>query len=162
MSANQPDGPQPDDDLGPERLTWRAALPFLLAVAAVVIVLVVILVSASCRPAEDRVSEDAQVQFVVNDLYSARNSLNYELYRKSRCAADVAADDFPTAAEFADANRGPRDRDGQLVIPDMDVEVAGDRAAVTVHVHRENREDQKFRTDLVVVKEDGEWKVCNS
>jgi len=108
------------------------------------------------------VSEDAKVQYVVNDVYSARNSLNYDLYRGSYCEKDVRAEGFPTAQQFADDNRDARDRDGKLVIPEMNVEVTGGRAAVTVHEYRENAEDRKTTTDLTLTKQGDDWKVCAS
>lgn len=164
MSAKRPDGKAQDDlpDSEPETRSWRAALPFLIAFVLILLVVVWIGLSHLFRPSEERVSEDTKVQYVVNDLYSARNSLNYDMFRGAQCEADITADDFPTAAEFADANRGPLERDGKIVIPEMDVEVTGSRAAVTVHAHRENTEAKKTTTDLIVVKQGDDWKVCAS
>lgn len=164
MSAKRADGEAQDDlpNPEPETRSWGAALPFILALGLVVIIVAWIGLSHLFRPSEERVSDDTKVQYVVNDLYSARNSLNYDLYRDSQCEANIRAKDFPTAAQFADANRGPLEKDGQLVVPEMDVEVTGSRAAVTVHEHRENTEDKKTTTDLIVVKQGDDWKVCAS
>ncbi|MCF8571100.1 hypothetical protein L5G32_12560 [Gordonia sp. HY002] len=164
MSAKRPD-PAAQDDLPNsehEPRSWRAALPFLIAFGLIIIVIAWIALSHLIRPSEERVSEDTKVQYVVNDLYSARNSLNYDLYRGAQCEANVASKDFPTAAQFAEANRGPLERDGKIVVPEMDVEVTGSRAAVTVHAHRENTEDKKTTTDVTVVKQGEDWKVCAS
>ncbi|MCF8587556.1 Rv0361 family membrane protein [Gordonia liuliyuniae] len=164
MSAKRPDGTAQDDlpDSAPEHRSWRAALPFIIAFVLIIIVVAWIALSHLIRPSEERVSEDTKVQYVVNDMYSARNSLNYDLYRDSQCTANINAKGFPTAAEFADTNRGPLEKDGKLVVPEMEVEVTGSRAAVTVHVHRENTEDKKTTTDLIVVKQGDDWKVCAS
>ncbi|MBB4134433.1 hypothetical protein [Gordonia humi] len=164
MSAKRTDETTPGDlpDSGSGTRSWRAALPFIIALGAAVVVLIVIGVSHLTRPAEERVSDDAKVQYVVNDVYSARNSLNYELFRDSHCEKDVRAAGFPSAKQFADDNRADRDRDGKLVVPEMNVEVTGDRAAVTVHEHRENTEDRKTTTDLTLTKQGDDWKVCTS
>lgn len=164
MSAKPADPAPQDDPPNPEHepRSWRAALPFIIAFVLIVVVVAWIALSHLVRPSEERVSEDTKVQYVVNDLYSARNSLNYDLYRSAQCEANVASKDFPTAAQFAEANRGPLERDGKVVVPEMDVEVTGSRAAVTVHEHRENTEDKKTTTDLIVVKQGDDWKVCAS
>ncbi|GEE00026.1 hypothetical protein nbrc107696_04720 [Gordonia spumicola] len=157
MSAKQSDNPEtPVDDERPK--TWKDALPFIIALVVVVIAVGAIFISHKVQPSEDRVSDSTKVQYVVNDMYSARNSLNYELYRSSQCEKNLSAEGFPTAAQFAEANRDPRD--GAFVIPEMDVEVAGDRAAVTVHEKRKNTGDKVTKTELTVVKIGDDWKVC--
>lgn len=178
MSDQRPGGADyPDDPQNPERTPdgypeklaeefgdddpARSRWPFLAALGVVVVLVVVVVILAVVNPAEDRMSDSARVQFVVNDAYSARNSLNYEQYRNSFCEQELQSPDFPTAAQFADENRVARDEHGQLVIPSMDVDVAGDTADVTVHWHREDTPDDEQQTALTVVRRGDDWKVCN-
>ncbi|GAA3954916.1 hypothetical protein [Gordonia caeni] len=144
-------------DPDPGRSRW----PFLAAVGVVLTLVAVVVVIALVNPPEDRVNDSTRVQYVVNDAYSARNSLNYEQYRNAHCEQEVQSADFPTAAQFADENRVARDENGLLVIPTMDVDVEGDTATVTVHWHREDTPDDEQTTTLTVVRQGDEWKVCN-
>ncbi|WP_235831399.1 hypothetical protein [Gordonia zhaorongruii] len=142
--------------------SWRDLLPFIIAVSVAVVILAAIGISHLVRPSEERVSEDAKIQYVVNDMYSARNALNYEMYRGAHCEKDLAAKDFPSARQFADTNRVENEANGQLVVPSMDVETTGDRASVTVHEHRERDEQKKLTTDLTLIKQGENWKVCSA
>ena len=144
-----------DDDPGGSR--W----PFLIAAGVVAVLVAVVLLIALVNPPEDRLSDSAQVQHVVNDAFTARNSLNYDQYRTSFCEREQQTAGFPSQAEFTDENRAARDEHGPIVIPNMDVEVQGDTARVVVHWHREDTEDRKESTELTVVKQGDEWKVCN-
>lgn len=132
----------------------------IIAGALVLVILAWIGISALVNPAEERMSDSAQVQRTVNQMYSARGTLNYENYRATFCAADLAAPEFPTSVQFADDNRTENDAKGKIVVPSMDVEVTGDRASVTVHWNREKDENAKQQTQLTLVSEGGEWKVC--
>ena len=164
MSADGPNdnGREPASDFEETPRSWRAAAPFLIAAGAAVLVLIVVLLSAVFRPAEERISDDAKVQFVVNDMYSARSALNYDLFRNTHCEKDLQSPTFPTSQEFADVNRTAREKDGKLVIPEMKVEVVGDRAKVSFDEHRERNEAQKTRTELTLVKSGDDWKVCSA
>ncbi|MCK0439434.1 hypothetical protein MUG78_08165 [Gordonia alkaliphila] len=140
----------------------RSRWPFMVALGFVVLLVAGIAGVALIDPPAERLSDSAQVQHAVNDAFTARNSLNYEQYREAHCEADRQAADFPTAAEFADENRAARTEHGQIVIPDMAVEMQGDVAAVQVNWHREDTPDEKQTTDLTVIRQGDEWKVCNA
>ncbi|MBM7366121.1 Rv0361 family membrane protein [Gordonia hydrophobica] len=156
MNVDEPavDG---DDD---QPRSMKAALPMMIAGGLVLVILAWIGISALVNPSEERISDSAQVQRTVNQMYSAMGTLNYERYRASFCAADLAKPEFPTSVAFADTNRAENDAKGRVVVPDMDVEVTGDRATVTAHWHRENNENAKQKTVFTLVNESGEWKVC--
>ena len=161
MSADRPADNDPDfDDETPR--SWRAAAPVLCGGFVVVVVLVVVRLSALPRPTEHGICDDAKVQYVVNDMYSARNGLNYDLYRDTHCEKDLKADTFPTSQRFADENRRDLEANGKLIIPEMQVEVTGDRAAVSFEEHREGEPDAKKKTSLTLVKAGDEWKVCSA
>lgn len=179
MSDQTPGGADyPDDPQSPERTPdgypekfaeefgdpdpGRSRWPFLAALGVVVTLVAVVIIIAVVSPPQDRVSDSSRVQFVVNDAYSARNSLNYQQYRDAHCEQDVQSADFPTAAQFADENRVAQDENGPLVIPTMDVDVEGDTAKVAVHWYREDDADNEQTTDLTVVRQGDEWKVCNT
>lgn len=136
--------------------------PFLAAVVVIVLVVGGVLVSNLLRPSDDRVSDAAQVQYAINDSYTARNSLDYRKYRSVTCAAVVDRDDFPTEHAFVADNQRSRDTFGKILIPEItDVTVDGDRATAQVHWHFENKgSDAKTVTAAVVVREGDNWKVC--
>lgn len=144
-----------DDD--PETSRW----PFWAAAIMVVgLVVVVTLLGVFNSPDNRRGTETTQIQHAVNDAYTARNSLNYQQYRDSYCAAMLHSPEFPTAEQFAERNRVERDEQGLLVIPTMTVDVNGDTGRVSVTWHREGNAEQSQVTDLTVVREGDEWKVC--
>jgi hypothetical protein len=144
-----------DDD--PEASRW----PFWAAAALVVGLVVVVAALGVINSYGNRRGDDTtQIQHAVNDAYTARNSLNYQQYRDSYCAAVLASPEFPTAEQFAERNRTDRDAQGALVIPTMTVDTAGDTAQVAVTWYRDKTADRRQVTDLTVVREDDEWKVC--
>lgn len=143
-----------DDE--PDRSRW----PFLIALAVVGVLVAIVVGVAVFSPPDERLNDSTLVQYAVNDVYTARNSLNYEQYRNAQCTANLQAADFPTAAEFVEENRKVREEQGQIVIPSMDVDVQGDRAHVVVHWHRERAENDKQTTDVTVVRQGDAWKVC--
>lgn len=145
-----------DDD--PGRSRW----PFLVALGFVVLLVAVVAGVALIDPPAERLSDSTKVQHAVNDAFTARNSLNYGQYRDAHCAADLEAADFPTATEFADENRKARDAQGPIVIPDMAVQIQGDVATVAVNWHREKTSNEKQTTDLTVIRQGDEWKVCDA
>lgn len=146
-----------DDD---QPRSIKAALPMMIAGGLVLLILAWIGISALVNPSEERISDSAQVQRTVNQMYSAMGTLNYESYKATLCAANVGNPDFPTSVQFADQNRAENDAKGRIVVPNMDVEVTGDRATVTAHWHREKDENAKQKTTLTLIKEGDEWKVC--
>ncbi len=144
-----------DDD--PEASRW----PFWAAAILVVGLVVVVAVLGVVNSYDGRRGDDTtQIQHVVNDAFTARNSLNYQQYRDAHCAADVDSPEFPTAEQFAERNRTERDAQGALVIPTMTVHTEGDNGKVTVTWHRDKTPDQSQVTELTVVREGDEWKVC--
>ena len=143
--------------------SWKAALPFIIAVVVVVVVVIGVLISNAVRPAEDRMSEDAKVQHAINDYYTARNEADFDKYTAANCAAVRGAEGFPTKDKFVADNRRSMDDNGQIKIPEItDLTVDGDRATARVHWHFEKSEDKKNVVDTTVVREDGKWKVCTS
>lgn len=154
------DEPPVDEGAEDQPRSVKAALPMLIAGGLVLAILAWIGISALVSPSDDRISDSAQVQRTVNQMYSAMGTLNYENYRASFCAADVAAPNFPTSVQFADDNRADNAAKGKIVVPTMDVEVTGDRSTVTAHWHRQNDEKAEQTTQWKLVKEGDDWKVC--
>lgn len=141
--------------------SWRNAWPFLVALAVVVIAVVGILSSNLLRPATDRASDPAQVQMVINDAYTARNSLDYGAYRSATCAREVNAPTFPTEQTFVADNTTSREANGHIVIPEItDITVTGDTATATAHWHYDKHPEQKQTDKVALVRENGDWKVC--
>ncbi|MDR2279265.1 MAG: DUF4878 domain-containing protein [Gordonia sp. (in: high G+C Gram-positive bacteria)] len=158
MSAKQPDSTDvPAEEQTPK--TWRDALPFIIAFVVVLLAVGFIGIRHWTNPAEERLTDSAQIQNVVNDMYTARNSLDYEKYRSTQCEKNLADATFPKSLDFANQNRADRDRDGKLIVPGMEVEVSGERAAVTVTEKRENK-GVETKTELTLVKQGDQWRVC--
>ncbi|WP_026917523.1 hypothetical protein [Gordonia shandongensis] len=164
--SDDPEQDDPQQDAPPadhepdEPRSWKAALPFIIGGGLVLILLLWVLIVNVVRPTEDRLTDSAKVQHVVDAVYSARSTLAYDRYRDAFCDADRAAADFPDSVRFAAENRKANDADGRLVVPDMKVEVTGDRATATVTWHRENRTDEQ-KTTMTLVKVGDDWKVCS-
>lgn len=153
---------QPEEPADAER-SWKAAWPFLVAVVVVVVAAAGIGISHLVRPADDRMSDTAHVQHAINDAYTARNTADYAKYRSVTCTAERSSDTFPTEQEFVEQNRRSTEENGHIVIPDItDVTVTGDRGTAKVHWHFDDKPDQQQVTGAVVVREDGNWKVCTS
>lgn len=140
----------------PDRSSW----PILVAGGFVLVLVVAVALIWAINPPDERLNDSTQVQHVVNEAYTAQNSLNYAQYRGAFCAAKVNAPEFPSDDQFVTENRKARDAEGIVQIPNMDVRVDGDTAAVIVHWNREKTADQKQTTDLTVVREGDAWKVC--
>ncbi|WHU47590.1 hypothetical protein QNM97_00800 [Gordonia sp. L191] len=148
----------PDEPVTP---SWRNAWPFWVALVVVVLAAGGIALSYVFRPAEDRASDSAKVQYAINDLYTARNNVDYTAFREHTCGADLNSAGFPSQPEFATQNRQSLETNGRIVIPTIsDVTVSGDRATATVHWHFDKKSDQTQTTKVAAIREDGNWKVC--
>ncbi|NMO03594.1 hypothetical protein HH308_20470 [Gordonia sp. TBRC 11910] len=147
------------DDQSPRK---GSLWPFAAAVIVVVLAVGGVVLSNVLRPSDNRVSDSAQVQYAINDSYTARNSLDYGKYRSAMCAQVVNAADFPTEQVFVADNQRSRDTFGKILIPEIsDVVVDGGRATAQVHWHFEKKgSDTPTVTPTVVVREGDEWKVC--
>ncbi|MEO9328006.1 Rv0361 family membrane protein [Gordonia aurantiaca] len=141
---------------------WSKAWPFFVAFGLVALFVLGIVLSNISRPAEERVSDDAKVQYAINDLYSARNGADYAKFRGATCAADLAKPDFPSEADFVADSKASVEKNGQIEIPEItDLVVNGDRATAKVHWHHEKSSGDEQVADTIVVRENGEWKVCS-
>ncbi|NDK88140.1 hypothetical protein GYA93_00870 [Gordonia desulfuricans] len=159
-SAPEPTDPQPDDAPPP---SWRNAWPFLVALVVVALAALGIGLSYLFRPAEERASDAAKVQYAINDQYTARNNVDYAAYRESTCAAELASTGFPSEQTFTTENQASLEANGRVIIPEItDVSVDGDRATAKVHWQFDKKSDQTHTVDTVVVREDGNWKVCKA
>ena len=149
------------DDQRPR--TWKDAWPFWVALVIVVLAILGVVLSNVLRPAEERASDSGQVQFAINDNYTARNNVDYGKYKQTTCAADTSSSSFISEQEFVRQNRTLVESKGRIVIPEItDVAVNGDRATAKVNWHYDKTPDDKQTTSVVVVKDDGTWKLCTS
>ncbi|KAF0969373.1 MULTISPECIES: Rv0361 family membrane protein [Gordonia] len=142
---------------------WKNAWPFFVAAGVVALVVLGIVLSNISRPPEERVSDDALVQYAINDLYTAKNGPDYAEYRANTCDADLDKPGFPAEAQFVAENQASLDQNGRIEIPEItDLVVDGDRATAKVHWHYKNKSEDKQVVETTVVRENGEWKVCSS
>lgn len=164
MAKTPPRDARPDSgDDSPAAPSWRNAWPFLAALLVVVLAAGAIGLSYLFRPPSERAGDSAQVQFAINDVYNARNNVDYDAFRNKTCAADRNASSFPSKDQFTAENTTSRETNGRIVIPEIsDVTVSGDRATATIHWNFDNKSDQKQTTKVVVLREDGDWKVCKA
>lgn len=166
--SNQAPEPDPGEDIDDPRYddvderTWRDAVPFFIAAAFVVVVVGAIALVAIISPPGERLNDSTRVQYVVNDAFTARNSLNYQQYSNSFCERDRVSPEFPSMDAFLEANRSERDTKGNIEVPDMDVTVDGDVAHVKVNWQREKDPADKGVTEWTVIRQGEDWKVCNS
>lgn len=159
--ADDPSGNPSEPDEAPR--SWRNAWPFFVAAGGVGIVVLSIVVSNLARPAEERAGDSAQVQYAINDLYTARNGADYATFREHTCAADVERSDFVGEQQFVAENEKSLEVNGHIEIPEItDLVVDGERATAKVHWHYDKTPDDKKVTETTVVRENGEWKVCSS
>ncbi|MDL9938582.1 hypothetical protein QSJ18_17690 [Gordonia sp. ABSL1-1] len=159
-----PTGSDPESSAEPGApRDWKAAWPFLAAVVVIVLAVGGLGISYLMRPPEERVSEDAKVQWAINGQYTARNGPDYASYREHTCAKDLADPEFVTEAAFVADNQRSLDTNGPIQIPEItDLVVTGDRATADVHWHFKNSSDNTQIVPTIVVREDGDWKVCTS
>ena len=166
MASGASDSKNPDSDLDADDQrprTWKDAWPFWSALVIVVVAILAVVLSNMLRPAEERASDSGQVQFAINDNYTARNNVDYGKFKQSTCAADTSSSSFISEQEFVSQNRTSVESKGRIVIPEItDVTVNGDRATARVHWHFDKTPDDKQTTSVVVVKDDGTWKLCKS
>jgi hypothetical protein len=135
--------------------------PFLIAVVIVVLALGTIGVTYVVRPADERLTEEAKVARSINDHYTAKNAVNYPNFRAATCTADLSSVDFPTEDEFTIENTDARDADGAIEIDDIsETVVNGNRATANIHWSRKEKDETQI-TGVVLVNEDGDWKVCS-
>ena len=77
--------------------------------------------------------------------------------------ADVEAADFVSEEQFLADNRESLLANGHIEIPEItELVVDGDRATAKVHWHYDKTPDDVNVVDTIVVRENGEWKVCSS
>ena len=166
MASGASDSENPNSDLDADEQrprTWKDAWPFWIALLVVVVAILAVVLSNMLRPAEERASDSGQVQFAINDNYTARNNVDYGKFTQSTCAADTSSTSFISEQEFVSQNRTSVESKGRIVIPEItDVTVNGDRATARVHWHFDKTPDEKQTTSVVVVKDDGTWKLCTS
>ncbi len=157
MASTSRTDKNPEPDFGDER---RTPWPFIVAVAIVVLVLGAVGVMHVVRPAEDRLTDEAQVTRVINDYYTATNAINYTNFRAFTCTANLDSVDFPTEEAFTIENTQQRDADGQIEIKNIsETVVDGDRATANVHWFRKEKTQTQI-TPVALVRESDQWKVC--
>ncbi|MFT4043241.1 MAG: hypothetical protein QM673_08780 [Gordonia sp. (in: high G+C Gram-positive bacteria)] len=143
--------------------TWKDAWPFYVALVIVALAALGIWFSHVLRPAADRAGDSAKVQYAVNNIYTARNNLDYAKYRANTCATDVNSGAIASEREFLTQNRHSVQINGVIVIPQItDVTITGGRATARVHWHFEKSPHTTKVNSVVVVKDNGEWKVCKA
>lgn len=128
--------------------TPRTVVPFIAAVAVIVVIVGAIVIAGIMFPAEDNVTEADRIQVAVTDFIGAYNDGDEQQKRGTEC------DGF-------DEKKSPLvGRDGKIVFDRVESpEVNGDRAKAQVTT---SADDQDTRTDnWNFERSDGKWRVCN-
>ena len=130
------------------------AMPFLAALA--IIVIVVIAIGLVNLFTDDELSPDQQVVRAAVAQNDALQRENYADFRSNTCRAEQR-----TEAEVIAGQRDSKDKQGQRLIDDVtDVVVDGDRATAKVIYQFDKAPDVKTEAETTFVREDGAWKVC--
>lgn len=132
------------------------AMPFLVALAVIVAVLIGIGVSAWLQRGPDG-EREAVVRAVLghND---ALQRLDYPAYRANTCARLAG-----TSSEVLARQRESADERGARYVENvLGVTIDGDRASAEVSYYFDRARDDKVSIDTTVVREDGSWRVCTA
>lgn len=148
----------PDGD--PADPGWRAAAPFIIAVVIVILALGTIGLFHIVRPSSERLTDTAKVSRVINDYYTAKNSLTYDKFRDASCAADLASPSFPSASSFRTAAQRSREEHGNIVVTDI-TETAVDGGTATANMHWNYLKNPSNQiVQIALVKQGDDWKIC--
>ncbi len=131
-------------------------VPFLAALAIIVIVLIAIwllnLFGSDPTPEDQRVGRAAVGQ---NDALQRADFTDFTTYTCAKMRgveADVIAH-----------QRDSSTKHGARFVDDVtDVKIDGDRATATVTYHFDRAPDEKAPVPMTFVREDGAWKVCST
>lgn len=140
------------DDAADDR---RTAMPFLAALA--IVVLVVIGIAVANLFGGDGLSEEERVGRAAVGQNDAMQRESYPDFADYTCAEQRG-----TEVDFLARQRDSVGKQGARYVDDVtDVRIDGDMATATVVYHFEQAPDSKINSATRFVREDGEWRVCS-
>jgi len=132
--------------------------PFIGALAVIVVVLIGIVVANKVGViGGGGPNPDQAVRVAVVGQNDGLQRLDYARFATYTCKAQHG-----TQADVIAEQRDSVVRHGQRYIDGVsDIHIDGDRATATVTVHFDKSADNKVKTPVTLVREDGAWKVCS-
>ena len=133
----------------------RSAVPFLAALAIIVLVVAGIGVMTLARRGDDS-QREAVVRAALGQN-DALQRLDYPGFRANTCAGQVGAE-----AEVLDRQRSSAAKRGARYVDNVTgVSIDGDKATANVVNYFVNAKDAKIDSATTFVREDGSWRVCS-
>lgn len=133
----------------------RSAVPFLAALAIIVLVVVGIGVMTLARRGDDS-QREAVVRAALGQN-DALQRLDYSGFRANTCAQQAGQE-----AEVLDRQRSSAAQRGARYVDNVTgVSIDGDKATANVVYYFGNTKDTKVDSATTFVREDGSWRVCS-
>lgn len=133
----------------------RSAVPFLAALAIIVLVVAGIGVMTLMRRGDDS-QREAVVRAALGQN-DALQRLDYAGFRANTCAEQAGAE-----AEVLDRQRSSTAQRGARYVDNVTaVSIDGDKATANVVYYFGNTKDTKIDSATTFVREDGSWRVCS-
>lgn len=140
-----------DGDAGPK----RSMVPFLAALAIVVVVVIAIVVFSLTRG--DGLSEDQRVARAAVAQNDALQRASYADFVAFTCEAQHG-----TEAQVLEQQRDSVADKGERFVDDVTaVTILGDTATATVVYHFDKAPDSRVEAPMTFARQGGEWKVCS-
>lgn len=132
--------------------------PFIGALAVIVMVLIGIVVANKAGViGGGQPGPDQAVRVAVVGQNDGLQRLDYSRFQTYTCKAR-----YGTQADVIAKQRDSVVKSGQRYIDEVsDIHIDGDHATATVTVHFDKTADDKVKTPVTLVREDGAWKVCS-
>lgn len=132
--------------------------PFIGALAVIVVVLIGIVVASKVGViGGGGPNPDQAVRLAVVGQNDGLQRLDYQRFQTYTCKAR-----YGTQADVIAKQRDSVVKNGQRYIDEVsDIHIDGDRATATATVHFDKSADNKVKTPVTLVREDGAWKVCS-
>lgn len=132
-----------------------SALPILIAIGVAVVVLAIVAIT-QLRGVDDLTPNQLVTRAAVGQNDALQRE-NYGDFAKYTCAAQRGVE----AEVLAGQKKSVSVNGARYVDEVTGISVNGDDAAATVVYHFENSADNKVKTPMTFVRQDGDWKVCS-
>jgi len=144
-----------EQHLPPDREDRPSALPILIAIGVALVVLAI--VSITQLRGVDDLKPDQLVARAAVGQNDALQRENYPDYVSYTCAAQQGVE----AEVLAGQKKSVSVNGARYVDEVTGISVNGDGATATVVYHFEHSADNKVKTPMTFVRQDGDWKVCS-